>query len=242
MDKQIVKTQLREVLKKYDGDAKNPAVMKVINQLADFQSSKYKEKLLDGNWLLISAPSFPQGEKLADGKFSYTLGRLAFNMFKPTGLKLVIDQVYQPVFPINHTEQRTHDIVVEFTTIDNNYPQVKGIVRNLGVCESGENNNIKVKFTGGTLEPQENTDIRIWQEIFSNQKIVEKQSLKDKLSFLFLKFMFGLVPNQGMDRETGKIFFEMKRSPQGSLEILYLDEELRITWGEKGTILVCERK
>ncbi len=33
----------------------------------------------------------------------------------------------------------------------------------------------------------------------------------------------------------------MKRSPKGRLEVLYLDEELRITKGEKGTVLVCER-
>ncbi|MEQ8957811.1 MAG: PAP/fibrillin family protein [Coleofasciculus sp. C2-GNP5-27] len=34
----------------------------------------------------------------------------------------------------------------------------------------------------------------------------------------------------------------MKRSPKGKLELLYLDEELRITRGEKGTVLVCERQ
>jgi len=58
---------------------------------------------------------------------------------------------------------------------------------------------------------------------------------------LFLKFMFGLVPPDGVDPETGRSEFQMKRSPNGSLEILYLDEELRITNGEQGTVLVCER-
>ena len=53
--------------------------------------------------------------------------------------------------------------------------------------------------------------------------------------------MFGLVPPQGMNLETGEISFTMKRSPKGRLEVLYLDEELRITRGERGTILACER-
>jgi len=34
----------------------------------------------------------------------------------------------------------------------------------------------------------------------------------------------------------------MKRSPKGKLELLYLDEELRITRGEKGTVVVCEQQ
>ncbi|EAW34960.1 PAP/fibrillin family protein [Lyngbya sp. PCC 8106] len=33
----------------------------------------------------------------------------------------------------------------------------------------------------------------------------------------------------------------MKKSPKGSLEVLDLDEELRITRGNRGTITVCER-
>jgi hypothetical protein len=32
----------------------------------------------------------------------------------------------------------------------------------------------------------------------------------------------------------------INRSPKGRLEILYLDNELRITRGEKGTVLVAE--
>jgi len=44
-----------------------------------------------------------------------------------------------------------------------------------------------------------------------------------------------------MDRQTGRVSFKMQRSPKGKLELLYLDEELRITRGERGTVLVCER-
>ena len=44
-----------------------------------------------------------------------------------------------------------------------------------------------------------------------------------------------------MNPETGEVAFAMKRSPKGSLEIIYLDEELRITRGNKGTVVVCER-
>lgn len=46
---------------------------------------------------------------------------------------------------------------------------------------------------------------------------------------------------QGINPQTGQVSFQMRRSPKGKLAILYLDEELRITRGEKGTVLVCER-
>lgn len=44
-----------------------------------------------------------------------------------------------------------------------------------------------------------------------------------------------------MSPETGEVSFTMQRSPKGRLEILYLDDELRITRGEKGTVLVCQK-
>ena len=58
---------------------------------------------------------------------------------------------------------------------------------------------------------------------------------------VFFKLMFGLTPPQGMNTETGEISFTMKRSPKGRLEILFLDEELRITKGKKENILIFER-
>ena len=70
----------------------------------------------------------------------------------------------------------------------------------------------------------------------------QKKGLKEQLISVFLKLMFGLTPPQSMNTETGEISFTMKRSPKGSLEVLYLDEELRITKGEKGTVLVFERQ
>ncbi|MDJ0599301.1 MAG: PAP/fibrillin family protein [Crocosphaera sp.] len=80
----------------------------------------------------------------------------------------------------------------------------------------------------------------LWKQVF-NQDKVEKKGLKETFMSFMLKMILGLVPPKGMNEETGDIFFEIKRSPKGKLKILYLDEEIRITVGEKGTILVCER-
>jgi hypothetical protein len=239
------KTALREVLAACGGNTKDKAVITAIENLQALNPTAapaQSASLMDNEWLLISAPNFPQGEQLADGKFAYTLGRLAFNMFQPTGLKVVIDRVLQPVFLLENGKQRIHDFVVEFTTIDESVPQLAGIVRNRGICQTVSDTVLQVQFTGGILAPQTSTKLDEWKAVFGDQGKPTKKSWKDGLMSSFLKLMFGLVPPQAMNQETGEIAFIMNRSPKGRLEILYLDEEMRITRGDKGSVIVCERQ
>jgi hypothetical protein len=238
------KQALREALKNHGGDPKHPAVAAAIEHLATFNPTPAPARnpdQLDGNWKLISAPSFPDGELRTDGTYGYTLGRLAFNMFQPKELKVVINQVSQPVFPIPGTSQRTHDIVVHFTPLSETFASLQGIVRNLGVCEPSSDTALQVQFTGGILEPAAGTELQQWQAVFGNPTAPTPSGLKEWFQGLFLKYMFGLVPPKGMDATTGRIEFQMQRSPKGTLEILYLDDELRITRGQKETVLICER-
>ena len=236
------KMALREALKTYDGDVKNQKVKAKIEQLSQLNpiEKPTHSSLLESHWLLISAPSFPQGQKLSNGKYAYTLGKLAFNMFQPTNLKLVIDSVKQPVVLLGEKSKRSHDIVVEFNIIDELFPPLKGIVRNLAVCYPVDNKNLQAEFTGGIFAPQKGENLSTWKDIFVQAK-ASKKGLKEQLMSVFFKLMFGLTPPQGMNTETGEISFTMKRSPKGRLEILFLDEELRITKGKKENILIFER-
>ena len=75
-----IKTELKQVLKTYDGDVKHHVVKDKIEQLCQLNpttSPTHSNQLESAEWLFISAPSFPQGEKLADGNYSYTLGNAA---------------------------------------------------------------------------------------------------------------------------------------------------------------------
>lgn len=236
------KMALREALKTYDGDVTNQKVKAKIEQLSQLNpiEKPTHSSLLESHWLLISAPSFPQGQKLSNGKYAYTLGKLAFNMFQPTNLKLVIDSVKQPVVLLGEKSKRSHDIVVEFSIIDELFPPLKGIVRNLAVCYPVDNKNLQAEFTGGIFAPQKGENLSTWKDIFVQAK-ASKKGLKEQLMSVFFKLMFGLTPPQGMNTETGEISFTMKRSPKGRLEILFLDEELRITKGKKENILIFER-
>ncbi|MDZ7957531.1 MAG: PAP/fibrillin family protein [Aulosira sp. DedQUE10] len=242
---EAAKTALRQALAASGGNTKDKEVIAAIENLQSLNPTAapaHSGTLLDSNWLLISAPNFPEGEQLVDGSFTYTLGRLAFNMFQPTGLKVAIQRVLQPVFLLKNGTQRSHDIVVEFTTIDESVLKLNGIVRNQGVCQPFNDTALQVKFTGGILTPQYTQNIEDWKAIFGNQQRSSRIGFKENLMSGFLRLMFGLVPPQGMNLDTGEIAFTMRRSPKGRLEILYLDEELRITRGERGTVLVSERQ
>ncbi|MEW6492584.1 MAG: PAP/fibrillin family protein [Cyanobacteriota bacterium] len=243
-DRKAAKTILRESLAAYGGNTKHESVVAAIEKLVSLNPTAAparSEALMDGQWLLISAPNFPNGELRADGKYVYTLGRLAFNMFQPASLKIVIDRVWQPVIPVGNGQQRTHDIIVEFTTVDETIPTLQGIVRNLGVCEPADDDTLQVLFTGGELSPKEQNEMEAWTDVFANQSKPAKRSVKEKLMAIVVRMMFGIVPPQGMDQKTGRVSFKMQKSPKGKLKLLYLDEELRITRGERGTVLVCER-
>jgi hypothetical protein len=54
--------------------------------------------------------------------------------------------------------------------------------------------------------------------------------------------MLGMGKVSAIDTETGKKSFAIEKSPKGLLKLLYLDEELRITKGNRGTVLVCQRE
>lgn len=244
-DRKAAKTMLREALAAYAGNTKHEAVAAAIDKLVHLNPTAAparSEGLMDGQWLLISAPNFPNGELRTDGKYVYTLGRLAFNMFQPTSLKIVIDRVLQPVVPVDNGQQRTHDIIVEFTTADENTPTLQGIVHNLGICQPSDDNTLQVQFTGATLAPKDQNQMEAWKATFGDQSKPSRRSLKERLMTTVLRMMFGIVPPQGMDGKTGRVSFKMRKSPKGNLQLLYLDEELRITRGERGTVLVCDRQ
>ncbi|MCM1981656.1 PAP/fibrillin family protein [Lyngbya confervoides] len=242
--RQAAKQALRNALTHCGGDPQQDAIAAALEDLVRLNPTPDPAQRFDlaqGNWRLISAPSFPDGERQEDGTYVYRLGRLAFNLFQPQDLRVQIDEVWQPVFPLGDRSRHSHDIVVTFTTLGTAGPPLQGQVRNLGVCEPQDETHIQVQFTGGVLEPIAQTDRQQWQQVFGDRTDTPRSSWKERGQGLFLRLMFGFVPPGAMDPQTGKREFQMKRSPKGTLEILYLDEELRITRGEKGTVLVCER-
>ncbi len=242
------KADLKKALAAHNGDTKHEAVVDAIALLASLNPTPHpaeNQALLQGNWLLINAPIFPDRLEDEENRYVYTLGRLAFNKFEPVNLRVAIERVSQPVFATEKENESTHDIVVEFKIIEEGFPQLKGIVRNLAVCFPVARDTVQVKFTGGELMPLDNQDpeqIKQWLNIFGNAQKPSQVSLLDRLKFWFVQTMLGMGKVSAIDPETGKKSLAIKKSPKGLLKLLYLDEELRITKGNRETVLVCQRE
>ncbi|MGK7898945.1 MAG: PAP/fibrillin family protein [Xenococcus sp. (in: cyanobacteria)] len=242
------KADLKQALATYNGDTKHQAVVDAISKLASLNPTPQpveNQELLQGNWLLINAPNFPDRLEDQDNRYVYTLGRLAFNKFEPANLRVAIERVTQPVFATGQENEYTHDIVVEFKIIEPGFPKLQGIIKNLAVCSPVDQDTVQVRFTGGELMPLNNQDpeqIKQWLNVFGSSQKTSQITLVDRFKFWFVQTMLGIGKVSEINPETGKQSFPIKKSPKGLLKLLYLDEELRITKGNRETVLVCQRQ
>ncbi len=91
IDIEVVKHLLIEDLRLSGGDVKTPEFLMYQNLLERFflqnRLRGIDQKSMEGNWLTISKPTFTEcrGEN-EKGEYKYSLGRISFDMFKPTGL------------------------------------------------------------------------------------------------------------------------------------------------------------
>lgn len=104
-------------------------------------------------------------------------------------------------------------------------------------------NRITVWFTGGTIEVNEDEDYKRWQKVFDNPKL-PKRTFKEKTSNLFAKVAMRAVLSQKME-EDGRMSYHLNRPLGGHdtayVDILYLDETLRIARASSGVVYAFSR-
>ena len=110
------------------------------------------------------------------------------------------------------------------------------------------NTRLMVSFTGGTLLPakelrNDSSKLDLWSRTFEGayKKADEERSYFGWLFQFFIKILLGLTYPTDESLAKHSFHFDMKRSPVGYFDVLYLDDDLRITKGNRGTIVVAER-
>ena len=98
---------------------------------------------------------------------------------------------------------------------------------------------VGVKFTGGSLCPDSDEECDAWVSTFGEAETYKPRKRQRLMNWL-LKRMMGLEKPTGMSTD-GSMSYKMKKAPLGHLDILYLDDELRITRGNKGSVVIAER-
>jgi hypothetical protein len=191
----------------------------------------------------------------------YTLGKLSFKIFQPNNLVCTLRSIRNPVMPTNKMtpdgkqEIFTYHLVLDITIhTPDGYHDLPATMINEAHCHQcpDVNNRLIVSFKGGTLLPtsdvvNDTSLLKIWCKTFENayQKADQERSYVGWFLYYIMKFFLGLtLPsdyNKNKNVMENSFHFDMKRSPMGHFDVLYLDEEIRITRGNKGTIVVVER-
>ena len=106
-------------------------------------------------------------------------------------------------------------------------------------CTPAEGNlgRMSVKFDGGCLKPADGKVSDAWRATFSDLPSNADLTLPERFQLWVAKRLFGL--SRGAADGTQE--YKMPKAPEGYLDILFLDEELRVTRGNRGSIVIAER-
>ena len=140
-----------------------------------------------------------------------TLGRCSFNMFQPAKLKIQMREVYNDV---NLASEGAYDLGVEFTIVEDGSPPLRGLLLNRARCSPSGPAKLDIQFLGSVLMPQDsNIDLDAWREIFKvNPEMDDKGFVRKDMPPL-----------------------------KNWLDVTYIDDDLRITHGGQGSIVVVKR-
>ena len=197
--------------------------------------------------------------------FSISLQRQSFGMFKPTKIVCAVDDIFNIVEPVEEEAEEDQkdgdapapawkqtyifDVFMDIETPNSILP-VRLV--NYGTCSPVSPVRLGVKFTEGTLQPRfdmsakENATLAAaWKETFE-QAITKESEAQSYLGQLgtwamhkLMKVLMGLEPP--VDQEDFTQTYHIRKPPSGHLDLLYLDGDLRISRGNKGTIVAVER-
>jgi len=254
-----LKSELRGLLFKNGGSTKEPDVMSVIEELIKMKPCVDVAETTEflGEFSSLTCPNFPgRIEQQTPGKehiAQYSLGRMSFNIFQPNKLVCTIRGLRNEVIELGGTKDGkrhySYNLISDITihTDDGDLPAI--LINEAKCYEHSEiRNRLIVTFTGGTLLPTEDVlndtvKLTLWSKTFERayQKADEQRSYVGWIVQFFVKLLMGLTYPTDEALAKHCFHFDMTRSPLGYLDCLYLDEDLRITRGNRGTIVVVER-
>lgn len=260
----FLKNELKALLVESKGCAKDKKVTDIIAKLSqrhpcpqDFANLDY----FTGYFAALSVPNFPgrikPSKKNEEDTAQYTLGRLSFNIFQPNELVCTVRSIQNQLHRKNNdddTDVFIYNFIVDLT-IHTPDGDLEATLINRAFCRENENreNRMSVTFTGGSLipgnesTPYDNSMLGLWERTFAKayERATKERSVLGWIYHYCLVLLLGLTmpkdAHMARSRSEHSFHFDIKRPPKGYFDILYLDDNMRITKGNRGTISVVER-
>lgn len=254
-----------ELLTEHNGSTKHPSVVKSVAKLSKLNPTKKpaRSELLLGKFVTVSAPNFPgrilesenDEEYESAHVFKYTLGKLSFGLFEPRSLECTLRQVSTDIEIINDGTDDNKllsyplisDLIIHTPNGD-----LSALLRNRADSYAQSDDRQTVVFHGATLLPSaavlaDDELFALWKETFAQAytKADKERSIFSTVFRYILKIALKLTTPSDEDAERradNSFSFEIKRSPRGHYDVLYLDEEIRISRGNRGTIVIMRRE
>jgi hypothetical protein len=107
-------------------------------------------------------------------------------------------------------------------------------------------NRLSIWFTGGRIEPNDAMeDQREWRRFFGNHANLTPRSISEKLRCFAANLLMGANPPTSMNADDASMEFDFQRPLGGHgvayVDVLYLDDTLRVVRGHRGTIFCFAR-
>jgi len=235
------KAALRAALDTHGGNSKEQTVVAAVDALAALcpSDAPAREPSILGNWRQINSPEYSGGTLTDDGQFQYTLGRLSFGIFEPKDLVCTLGPIGNPLKASDEEGTIEYEIEVPMTIALEDGPPTSATLLNFATCSAVDDKRLSVSFSGGVLKPTGSYDAEAWRTTFG-PALAAKPGKREQIKNWMLGMMMGLVKPKEMS-EGDSMSYQMTKAPKGYLDVLYLDDELRITRGNRGSLVVCER-
>lgn len=261
----MLELNLKKLLKRHHGSTKHKDVLQAIDtltpkNLAAFSDDPTTSPYWTGDFICHTLPEFPGRIKNDDPTLvQYTLGRLSFGVFQPHNLVCTIRSVRQSIQLLqldSSTDEgvKTFDypVMMDLTIHTTDGHDLPAIVSHDAICYKCPKhpNRLKVTFKGSTLQPaqqvlQDKELLSTWKTTFQGAyaKAEQERGIISKALRGIMGWVFQITFPDDSQMETNpahSVYFEMKRSPKGHLDVLYLSDNTRITQGNRGTLVVVE--
>jgi hypothetical protein len=255
-----LESKLKKLLKKHFGSTKNKEVLRTIDELTPHNPTPEptKSPLLIGDFICHTLPEFPGRIKTENKEIiQYTLGRLSFGIFAPHSLVCTIRSVRQSVrlrLESKTGKFKTYEypIMMDLTIHTPCGQDLPAIVSHDAICYEcpQQPHRMKVTFKGSTLVPSRQvlldpSLLQVWMDTFEGayEKAAAQRNLISRTLRSMMAWWFQMTLPSDEEMQSTRnhsVHFEMKRSPRGHLDVLYMSDTTRITKGNRGTLVVVE--